>query len=127
MATSLTIRPLEGLPIVRAGDDLSVLISDALARSDMQLDDGDVVVVAQKIVSLSEDRLVRLSDVHPSAEALRLAAETNGEFWKFPTSTSVPKPLQKPHPPIWVAARAPITFDYSVRNNCNILSWPLTR
>ena len=53
--------------------------------------------------------------------------EHNGEFWKFPASTSVPKPLQKPHPPIWVAARAPITFDYSVKNNCNITSWPLTR
>ncbi|WP_282610315.1 LLM class flavin-dependent oxidoreductase [Pelagibius sp. Alg239-R121] len=53
--------------------------------------------------------------------------EHEGEFWSFPKSTSVPKPLQKPHPPIWVAARAPITFDYSVKNNCNIMSWPLTR
>jgi alkanesulfonate monooxygenase SsuD/methylene tetrahydromethanopterin reductase-like flavin-dependent oxidoreductase (luciferase family) len=53
--------------------------------------------------------------------------EHDGEFWSFPKSTSVPKPLQQPHPPIWVAARAPITFDYSVVNNCNIMSWPLTR
>ena len=53
--------------------------------------------------------------------------EHNGEFWTFPTSTSVPKPLQKPHPPIWVAARSPITFDYAVKNNCNVMSWPLTR
>ena len=53
--------------------------------------------------------------------------EHDGEFWQFPLSTSVPKPLQKPHPPIWVAARAPITFDYAVRNGCNISSWPLTR
>ena len=51
----------------------------------------------------------------------------NGEFWSFPSSTAVPKPLQKPHPPIWVAARAPITFDYSVANGYNIISWPLTR
>lgn len=51
----------------------------------------------------------------------------NGEFWSFPTSTSVPKPVQKPHPPIWVAARAPITFDYAVKHGCNIMSWPLTR
>jgi len=51
----------------------------------------------------------------------------DGEFWSFPTSTSVPKPLQQPHPPIWVAARAPITFDYAVANHCNIMSWPLTR
>jgi alkanesulfonate monooxygenase SsuD/methylene tetrahydromethanopterin reductase-like flavin-dependent oxidoreductase (luciferase family) len=53
--------------------------------------------------------------------------EHNGEFWSFPTSTSVPKPLQQPHPPIWVAARSPITFDYAIRNNCHIMSWPLTR
>ena len=53
--------------------------------------------------------------------------EHNGEFWKFPLSTSVPKPLQKPHPPIWVAARSPITYDYAVENHCNIMSWPFTR
>ena len=53
--------------------------------------------------------------------------EHDGEFWYFPTATSVPKPLQQPHPPIWVAARSPITFDYAIRNNCNIMSWPLTR
>lgn len=53
--------------------------------------------------------------------------EHNGEFWRFPTSTAVPKPLQKPHPPIWVAARAPITFDYAVKHGYNIMSWPLTR
>ncbi len=50
-----------------------------------------------------------------------------GKFWNFPTSTSVPKPLQKPHPPIWVAARAPMTYDFSVKNGCHIMSWPLTR
>jgi alkanesulfonate monooxygenase SsuD/methylene tetrahydromethanopterin reductase-like flavin-dependent oxidoreductase (luciferase family) len=53
--------------------------------------------------------------------------EHNGEFWSFPISTSVPKPVQKPHPPVWVAARAPITFDYAVKQGCNIMSWPLTR
>jgi len=50
-----------------------------------------------------------------------------GEYWQFPTATSVPKPLQQPHPPIWAAARAPVTYDYAVKNGCNILSWPLTR
>ena len=53
--------------------------------------------------------------------------EHNGEFWSFPSATSVPKPVQQPHPPIWVAARAPITFDYAVENHCNVMSWPLTR
>lgn len=49
----------------------------------------------------------------------------NGEFWQFPTSTSCPKPVQS-EVPVWVAARAPITFDYAVEHACNILSWPLT-
>ncbi len=53
--------------------------------------------------------------------------EHSGENWSFPTATSVPKPVQVPHPPIWVAARSPITFDYAVANGCNIISWPLTR
>ena len=51
----------------------------------------------------------------------------DGEFWSFPTATSVPKPLQQPHPPIWIAARAPVTYDYAVKNNCNITSWPITK
>jgi len=53
--------------------------------------------------------------------------EHNGEYWSFPTSTSVPKPLQKPHPPIWAAARSPITYEFAVKNSINILSWPFTR
>ncbi len=50
-----------------------------------------------------------------------------GEYWSFPTATSVPKPLQKPHPPIWVAARDPGTFDASVKNGYNMMTWALTR
>jgi alkanesulfonate monooxygenase SsuD/methylene tetrahydromethanopterin reductase-like flavin-dependent oxidoreductase (luciferase family) len=49
-----------------------------------------------------------------------------GEHWSFPDSTSCPKPLQK-EVPVWVAARAPITYDYAVKHGCNIQSWPLTR
>lgn len=49
----------------------------------------------------------------------------NGEHWQFPTATSCPKPVQK-EVPVWVAARAPITFDYAVKENCNLMSWPLT-
>ncbi|WP_374392278.1 LLM class flavin-dependent oxidoreductase [Tabrizicola sp.] len=49
-----------------------------------------------------------------------------GEHWSFPASTSCPKPLQA-EVPVWVAARAPITYDYAVKQGCNIQSWPLTR
>jgi flavin-dependent trigonelline monooxygenase, oxygenase component len=49
-----------------------------------------------------------------------------GEHWSFPASTSCPKPVQ-PDVPVWVAARAPITYDYAVKHGCNVQSWPLTR
>jgi len=52
--------------------------------------------------------------------------EHNGTYWQFPKATSCPKPLQE-KVPVWVAARAPITFDYAVQNNCNIMTWPLTK
>ncbi len=51
--------------------------------------------------------------------------EHDGEFWQFPTATSCPKPVQD-DVPMWVAARSPITFEYGVANDCNVLSWPLT-
>ena len=53
--------------------------------------------------------------------------EHEGELWSFPSATSVPKPVQKPHPPVWIAARSPDTYDFAVKHGCNILSWPLTR
>ncbi|PPR71848.1 MAG: Alkanal monooxygenase alpha chain [Alphaproteobacteria bacterium MarineAlpha3_Bin4] len=69
-----------------------------------------------------------MQEMLPVVKALwRGDCEHDGEFWSFPLATSVPKPLQNPHPPIWVAARAPVTYDYAVKNGCNILSWPLTR
>lgn len=49
----------------------------------------------------------------------------NGEFWQFPSATSVPKPIQN-DVPIWVAARSPVTFDYAIEQDANIMSWPLT-
>jgi coenzyme F420-0:L-glutamate ligase / coenzyme F420-1:gamma-L-glutamate ligase len=60
--------PVEGLPEVRPGDDLGKLIAD---HSSLQPD--DVVVVAQKVVSKSEGRIVRIDDVKASEEANRIA------------------------------------------------------
>ncbi|HJO02836.1 MAG TPA: LLM class flavin-dependent oxidoreductase [Acidobacteriota bacterium] len=51
----------------------------------------------------------------------------HGEYWSFPAATSCPKPLQKPHPPLWVAARDPSTFDSAVKSGCSVMTWALTR
>ena len=69
----LTLQALSGMPMVQAGDDLCALIREALARDALTLEDGDVLVLAQKIVSKSEGRTVRLSQVEPSERARVLA------------------------------------------------------
>lgn len=48
-----------------------------------------------------------------------------GEFWSFPATTAVPKPVQAPHPPIWVAARDPNSHAFAVANGCNVQVTPL--
>ena len=53
--------------------------------------------------------------------------EHNGEYWQFPVSTSCPKPLQQPHPPIWIAARDPSTYASALKDGYNIMSWAFTR
>jgi coenzyme F420-0:L-glutamate ligase/coenzyme F420-1:gamma-L-glutamate ligase len=70
----IRIVPLHGLPEVTPGDDLAALVAEAAKRAGVRLADG-VLVVAQKIVSKAEGRLVRLADVDPSDEARRYAAE----------------------------------------------------
>jgi coenzyme F420-0:L-glutamate ligase / coenzyme F420-1:gamma-L-glutamate ligase len=73
--TSLEVIALEGLPIVKPRDDLVELIGSALKRNGIAPRAGDVIVVAQKIVSKAEGRIVDLATVEPSAEARALAAE----------------------------------------------------
>ncbi len=63
--------------MVQPGDDLGSLLADALGRAGLSPSDGDVLVVAQKIVSKAEGRLVMLADVDPSDEAQALAVETD--------------------------------------------------
>jgi len=77
MTHALTVLPVAGMPEIRAHDDLVGLIASALARADERLVDGDVLVIAQKVVSKSEGRVVKLADVEPSARAKEMAAEAN--------------------------------------------------
>jgi alkanesulfonate monooxygenase SsuD/methylene tetrahydromethanopterin reductase-like flavin-dependent oxidoreductase (luciferase family) len=51
--------------------------------------------------------------------------EHKGELWSFPSATAVPKPLQQPHPPVWIAARDPHTFDFAIDNGCDVMTTAL--
>ena len=75
-AAELSLVALAGVPLVRDGDDLAAIVQRALGESGQSPRDGDVLVIAQKIVSKAEGRSVSLDSVTPSARALKLARET---------------------------------------------------
>ena len=75
--SALELVALPGIPLVAPGDDLAALILDAIEVAGRRLLDGDVLVVAQKIVSKVEGRYIDLRDVEPSPRAKELAIRTD--------------------------------------------------
>ena len=73
MLHQITLTAVPGIPLVREGDDLAAFIVAGLASADFGLQPGDIVVVAQKVVSKAEGRRVRLDDVQPGPTAVELA------------------------------------------------------
>lgn len=72
-ARELKLSAIRGLPQIVEGDDLASLIWNCLAENRKTLKDGDILVLAQKIVSKAEGRLVNLKTVRPSQKAIELA------------------------------------------------------
>jgi coenzyme F420-0:L-glutamate ligase / coenzyme F420-1:gamma-L-glutamate ligase len=72
---SLFLSALGDFPLIHPGDDLAGLILQALDRTALSLESGDVLILAQKIVSKSENRLVDLNAVTPSLRAIQLSAQ----------------------------------------------------
>ena len=77
MRQQLQLIALPGFPLIEPGNDLCMLIVAALDRAQQKLQSGDVLVLAQKIVSKSENRYVYLNSVTPRARALELAAQAD--------------------------------------------------
>ena len=74
MGSSVTLIPIEGMPEVTPGDDVGALIVSAVADQRTPLQDGDVLVVTQKVVSKAEGRIVDLRTITPSPKAADFAS-----------------------------------------------------
>jgi coenzyme F420-0:L-glutamate ligase / coenzyme F420-1:gamma-L-glutamate ligase len=72
----LSLFALPSIPEIHPGDDLGAIIAEQLRREGIELQDGDVIVVTQKIVSKAEGRLVELGAISPSPQAIALADRT---------------------------------------------------
>ena len=75
IAAQISVFAIPGLPEIRSGHNLAGLIALAARRAEIEFQDSDILVVAQKIISKAEGRLVRLSSVKPSARARSLASK----------------------------------------------------
>ena len=78
MATpTLSAAAIPGIPVIEPGCDLAATIVEAIEDGGVELRDGDVFAIAQKIVSKAEGRFVELDSVDPGAEARELARKTD--------------------------------------------------
>lgn len=75
--SQLVLTTLPNIPLVKNGDDIARIILNGLCDAEIELREGDVIVIASKIISKAEGRVARLSAVTPSARALELAQETD--------------------------------------------------
>lgn len=73
---SFTTYALEGFPMIKPGDKIAEIIVSTSGNNDLQLETGDIVVVAQKIFSKAEERVIKLKDVVPSKRAREVARKT---------------------------------------------------
>ncbi len=74
---ALTLTPIPNIPLIQAGDNLAELLGQAIAAAGLDWQDGDIIVLAQKIVSKAEGRMVNLATVQPSKAARQLAAQSD--------------------------------------------------
>jgi coenzyme F420-0:L-glutamate ligase/coenzyme F420-1:gamma-L-glutamate ligase len=70
---ALSFFPIPGIPQIEPGADLAAVLIERITAAGLTLETGDVVTIAQKIVSKAEDRFVDLNDIEPSAQACALA------------------------------------------------------
>ena len=76
MSTELRIIPIQGIGSIHPGDDLGVTIYEALHSQNLKFEQGDILVVTQKIVSKAEGRIINLEDVQPSPFACSIAEQS---------------------------------------------------
>lgn len=75
--SKITVTAIPNIPLIQPGDDLSAIILELMEAAGLRLLDGDILVIAQKVVSKAEGRLVRLDTVTPSPRARQVAEQTD--------------------------------------------------
>jgi coenzyme F420-0:L-glutamate ligase/coenzyme F420-1:gamma-L-glutamate ligase len=96
--TGVAILPVTGLPELQEGDDLVTLILERI-----ELEDGDVVVIAQKAISKIEGRIVRLDGIEPSAQAVEIAGSEGDAARRIEVILQESKSVIRVRPPLVIS------------------------
>lgn len=64
---------LEGIPLVNGGDNIAQIIKDAILDSDYDLSDGDIILIAETLISKAEGNIIKLDEITPSQKAIEIA------------------------------------------------------
>lgn len=75
----ISLYPIEGVPLIKAGDDVCALLASAMKKSGLSLADGDVLVITQKIVSKAAGLIIDLAQVTPTSRAIDIARTHGGD------------------------------------------------
>jgi len=113
-----------------------IRLAGEAAMTDIITDGRLEIGVARGAYQFEYDRLgagmdameagARMREMIPAVQGLwRGDYAHDGEYWSFPTTTCVPRPVQQPHPPIWVAARDPSSHEFAIAHGCNVMVTPL--
>ena len=102
MTHQLTLTALPNIPLVKPGDDLAVIFLDSLQEAKIKLQNDDVLVIAQKIISKAEGRLVKLSTVTPSARAIGIARQVEKDPRQVEVILSESKEIVRMRPGVLV-------------------------
>src|ERR1700727_3533512 len=101
--TPVSFFALPGIPLIEPGDDLAAILAKALRESKVGLCDGDVLVVAQKIVSKAEGRYVKLDEIKPSLRAVEIAQQTRKDARRVEVILSESEEIVKLGPHLLIA------------------------
>ena len=113
-----------------------IKLAGEAAMTDLICDGRLEVGIARGAYSFEYERLLPGLDAAGAGQRLRELVPAlkgiwagdyahDGAFFKFPSTTSAPRPLQQPYPPLWVAAREAASHDFAVANDCNVQVTPL--
>jgi alkanesulfonate monooxygenase SsuD/methylene tetrahydromethanopterin reductase-like flavin-dependent oxidoreductase (luciferase family) len=113
-----------------------IRLAGEAAMADLIMDGRLELGIARGAYSFEYERLLpgldawnaggRMRELIPAIKGLWAGDYAlDGQYWQFPATTSAPKPLQQPHPPIWVAARDPNSHEFAVANGCHVQCTPL--